>query len=834
MIPAAGSPLEEYSVICGLDSEWERNGSVPARNQASSYQWTALHQKAPGDWELCEGIHYVENDQRLTAGQYLGKVLSSFGIGHRTAKKKRVLLLGHFTLADLSLFADRETFNKRFQEIRHTLVTLRGHANVKASFEGRHAAEVCLTLRDTMLLAPQKQASLEAIGQYTKHKKLIIDQYWKEHMLAYRDADPVGYAAYAINDTRVALEYYVNVVDALVKVTGVRAIPLTIGGAAMAGFVHWHGGHNSTSFQRIFGKEDQEYINALGHLVTRLGKCPMRLNSERIAGESYMGGLNTAYESSTVYTSEPGTVGAGSIILDIDFANAYPTALAAVPAVDWTARPRYIDRVGQIQAFFNPTKLRELGFVPNIVGHVAFEFPEDVEYPCLPVRYGNGLFYPRRGQTYCTGVEMDAAIRLGARIELKEVKYFPILRREDTSPLLPFAGYLAMLVDERQNYAPGTLYNMLYKEMANSLYGKGAQGIEERTRLNHYDEADGSTKRKRLPESQITVPHFAALCTGMVRAALSMVVARLAECPGFRVLSATTDGCMLVAPRRFDPDMLPMKNGKVDPEKVDLLGLYPEIRALEQSPAIVAMLLGRRALGQSGPWAVIKHIGDHAETMRTRVNSLSYKGVEQHVAHTGIDTTETSLAALHRELGLVTQRGTRLPSTREMTTGAVADFVEIEYERTINTDYDYKRRLFPDGRTLPFADKAEFSAYRDAAYRLRKKDAVRATAERVDAKVAASQAGMHALPGEGNVDVYRRYVHKAIAHGFGEWGVYAKGKDIASMLGIDYENQYKSYRKREFEPQRFQPSDLLHQVASEEAQKVGKVLTPAMYNALTM
>jgi hypothetical protein len=96
---------------------------------------------------------------------------------------------------------------------------------------------------------------------------------------------------------------------------------------------------------------------------------------------------------------------------------------------------------------------------------------------------------------------------------------------------------------------------------------------------------------------------------------------------------------------------------------------------------------------------------------------------------------------------------------------------------------------------------------------------------------------MQVRKGELSADVYRRYVHQAIAHGLGEWSVYengspVSGKNIALMLGISYEN-YKSYRKRAFEPQRFPSSDLLEKVAREEAEKFTD-FTPAMYDVLVM
>jgi hypothetical protein len=825
-------------VIAAYDSEWERN-KVDARfNNTLAYQWSALCQTAPGKWVMCEGIHFTKESEewkRLSSAQYLGIVLQSLGFGYKTAMNLPVLLLGHFTLADLSQFADRKDFNQRFQEVRHTLVTLRGSVTAAATFGQRHSAKVQLALRDTMLLAPQKQESLEAIGAYTQHKKILLDSCWKSRMGEYLTVDRLGFIAYAITDCRVALEYFINVVDRLAELIGVDTIPLTLSSATVTGYVRRLGSYTSPAFMRIFGLEAQQYVNAVGHEVTTLGKCAMRFNNERKAGESYMGGLNTAYYI------KAGKCRPDQIILDIDFSSAYPTAFAAVPSIDWFVRPVYIDNLRQLLAHINPHNLAALGYVPNILGFVDFEFPEGTMHPCLPVRYGNGLIYPLKGQTYCTGIEMDLALRMRCKLKLEDVSYFPILKHEDNTPLLPYANYLGMLVTERRKHAPGTLMNMLYKEMANSLYGKTAQGIVERTCLNHYNEENGSVRKKRLPETRITVPHFAALCTGIVRAALSTVVAGLSMCPGFLVLSATTDGCMLAAPRRFDPEELPVENGKVNPTSLDLLALYPEIRNLERYPAIQALGIGGKNLHQTRPWAEVKHIGDTADTMRTRVYSLSYKGVEQHVAHTGIDTENESLAELHYTAGLVTQIGKRLPSAREITTGEVEDFVEIEYERTVNTDYDYKRYLHANGLTQPFATKAEFLAHRDAVSRLRKKEGVRATQERVVAKVAASQAGMQARTGKGetSADVYRRYVHQAIAAGLGEWvvfnekGKYAKGKDIAAMLGINYQNQYKNYKRRPFERGRFPDCELLKSVAIEELRKVGMTLTPRMYADLT-
>jgi hypothetical protein len=46
--------------------------------------------------------------------------------------------------------------------------------------------------------------------------------------------------------------------------------------------------------------------------------------------------------------------------------------------------------------------------------------------------------------------------------------------------VLVFAAYIGDVNKRRKQYPPRTLGNMLYKEMANSLYGKLAQGIKGR------------------------------------------------------------------------------------------------------------------------------------------------------------------------------------------------------------------------------------------------------------------------------------------------------------------------------------------------------------------
>ena len=54
-----------------------------------------------------------------------------------------------------------------------------------------------------------------------------------------------------------------------------------------------------------------------------------------------------------------------------------------------------------------------------------------------------------------------------------------------------------------------------------------------------------------INEAKVTCPPYAAMCTGIVRAALASVIYELSQQEGFEVLSATTDGCMVKVPDTF-------------------------------------------------------------------------------------------------------------------------------------------------------------------------------------------------------------------------------------------------------------------------------------------
>ena len=128
-----------------------------------------------------------------------------------------------------------------------------------------------------------------------------------------------------------------------------------------------------------------------------------------------------------------------------------------------------------------------------------------------------------------------------------------------------------------------------------------------------------------------------ALCRHDHRAcqsALVCLVNEIANTPGCRVLSATTDGCMVVVPRIFAPEMV---DGVCKPieDVAPILGdIYDR---LKRNYPIFALEQGRLNMDNRQTVGLkLSTLGDRALTIKTRMNVLTYRGVLQHQARGGI------------------------------------------------------------------------------------------------------------------------------------------------------------------------------------------------------
>ena len=227
---------------------------------------------------------------------------------------------------------------------------------------------------------------------------------------------------------------------------------------------------------------------------------------------------------------------------DVDLVGAYTTCMAAIRLPDWDG----------IEECRDPHMLADLDRGIT-VGRVRFRFPDGCRYPNLPVRAGtNGLLFPLEGTSCCTGPEIRLALDQGAEITVERGVIVPWV---PGSPR-PFAEFTRHIGALRKSYPKGSVFELLAKEAGNSLYGKLAQGIYP----DGAEARDGgivpgraaSGKRvfnsrrgslERIPPSKITQALLAAYVTGLCRAVLGELVARLpAE---VTLATATTDGLLV-------------------------------------------------------------------------------------------------------------------------------------------------------------------------------------------------------------------------------------------------------------------------------------------------
>ena len=816
--------LARYDLILALDTEYQEllfdDGRV-AVNDILCYSYTAVYREAEGSWKLVENILKTVSPlraDRMTYGQVLSKVLSRFQVGWRRAQGLKVLIVSHFGAAEWAAMRDREQVARdHLVCVRKCPVTFKSMP-VHLEDKHKHRITVQVDLRDTELLSLQRRARLEHLAETTVHKKVDLTTWEISNMAWLMAHEPTRFIAYAIGDTRVTLEYYIGFMQTYEALfPNVETLPLTYGNAVVNVYNGYLAAHPWLSSNMVFGREERLIINEKGHKQRKPFEVDSRRLTKTLASEAFLGGLNQAMEHGE-YVVEP-----DSIILDVDFTGAYVTAMAALPVLDWNAKLIPLLSMGEVESAHSVENLVE-GAVPLMFAHASFAFPPDCPYPCLPVQSTSCPLFPQDGVTTCTGIELALAQTMGARIDIDIGYYFPTLSDEQGKPVLAFAEFLGRLAsarEEAERQQPGSLRACMLKELGSSFYGKLTQGIEERAVYNF------SGGKGQLKPSAITTPHYGAMTTGITRTALQALVTEVTKHPGCRVLSATTDGAMIVVPRYGAIDV--GEDGRVHPPKDaraalgvifdGLLSYYP-IRCLEQ---------GRINLGVVDPtWLKIAAVGDRAVTARTRGYYLTYNGVKQYFAQA---STQVKDPAEWERLFLADEiehyESNHLATMKEIMEGKYQDLVMASQAKKVNLDYDQKRVPLLDGsgQTRPPVTVQEAEVNRAIADNLRK-HGQRATPERVQ----LIAAGLCTTGGT-NATIYRA-IHKAVAQDVGGWRPHGlKDTEIAERLGIT-KSAFKTYKRRGAKLGALPGSPEVEAAIADVAQRLGLDVTDAMRTVL--
>jgi hypothetical protein len=443
-----------------------------------------------------------------------------------------IVVCGFFLRIDLQAFGDLAAFKLELDNVSGRA------ASVKSLVEARIDDETKKLLRKKYFFANDPcgifrslrvqfvdvgghvamGTSLAQIGDLLELPKLELpDGYTKDRMDLLRDKNKQAFEEYGLRDAEIAVRFYLRLLDFAEQQTGIRSLPATASSLAVRMFQKQMEA-DGVDFNAAFGVEESvtAYWNAeKASVVTKAENAPipMRAIYEPFVASCYSGGRNECYAFGP--TPEPEC----SEYNDFDLAGAYTTGLTDLRHIDYE----------NFRVSYNPSE-----FIGHVLGfaYVMFEFPDSTRYPSLPVRNkDNGLIYPLTGFSYCTAPEIEVALNLGCNIKIMFGIIIPW--REGDARL--FEPYVIRIRELRGQFSKGTLDELYAKLLGNSLYGKTAQGLKKKTVFE-----SKTMKSVELPHSSLTNAAIAAHTTGFIRAVLSE---QIASVPDHRtVVSATTDG----------------------------------------------------------------------------------------------------------------------------------------------------------------------------------------------------------------------------------------------------------------------------------------------------
>lgn len=466
---------------------------------------------------------------------------------HEFPSKHNVTLVCHAGKVDISTLKttnDYDFYLRYLSEIQGGAISLNPVSRTVKSRKKGYAGNsylypLTLNFRDTMAQAPAGKKSLADLGDAVKIPKLADDSIDKEHMDAFLNADPCLYFEYASRDATVTMLY----ASALYGYN--KEMPVTLTSATAKVVRTFMKDYLDVKSNEDFDREYRGVQRVKKGLVKDLvnpgflvasNKEPVNERVRDIlmySSQAYHGGLNASMEIGWFK----------GLTNDFDLQNAYPTAMCLVPDIDWDnpvkvelshtklSLDTFLDEKGE----YNP--------MTPLFARVSYTFPNNILHPCLPVniegRLISALTSKGLDRVYACGPELYLALKLGAEIEV-ERGWVLNIRMKDGKPSHSLAHAVKMLVEDRRKaknlHGKKSLEELILKTMVNSIYGKNAQNVVDKTTWDAY-----SQEMTQLGDSAITNPVSACLTTSYVRALLYATM-NAANTKGYRVYSVTTDG----------------------------------------------------------------------------------------------------------------------------------------------------------------------------------------------------------------------------------------------------------------------------------------------------
>lgn len=536
-------------------------------------------------------------------------------------------------------FAGVKESNKYFVSCQSSYITPSLPIGVYFSI-GNHIRrrKVNVFVYDCKLYFPE--GSLSEIGNLVDLPRVDISEKYQDDICQFFKDDPQSFNQYALRDAQIVAEFFAYFIRLYFTVTGHKKIPATAGKfSELLTLKFWK--DNCIDRYELLGWEVenvQQWDDNLNKYVyskkTVLSKC--RHMHDRFATECFYGGRN----ESSFYGVSP-----VSIWNDWDIIKAYPTALSFIKIPDY-------------KNYYASLNLKDYKYDVLGFARVRFEFPDSVKFPCLPVKTKDSLIFPQSGETCCFAPEIDLAVIVGAKIHIIEGIIIPW--KNDS--IKPFELLIKETENKRNECRAGSLEHTQWKLIANSIYGKLAQGRLQK-RINDNRNSKNTT-------SQITNIYFAGYVTAFIRAMIAEIMNNLG---GYKIISATTDGFITNAPE--------------DAIKKAIKGVL-----------CTAFLDARLRLSDNCEILEKKHVVEQLLSWRTRGQATvkEKEGCKIILARAGIAIPGSTEQKNNRIVDLFCNRNdsTTFEYSAYNTKKFKAkncDYIKEKYTRKANMDFDFKR-----------------------------------------------------------------------------------------------------------------------------------------------
>ena len=445
------------------------------------------------------------------------------------------IFIGHLTPADLSILKDFTLFKDELDIVNKSFVTLGKPINF---------ANSRIMIRDTMLLAPASKKSLSSIGKLYDLKKYELSESEIRNMDLLLKDDPSKFIEYAIRDAVITLTHACWMESFHFSLKGI-GIPLTLSGLGNK-FVEKQWVENDYKGFQISPNyligDSSRVQTPLG--LQNIGKTGLKLS---LYIGNYKGGRNESF----MYGIDTQTQW-----FDYDLTSAYTTVLFKIGHPDYENGKSLT--IKELYEMSNDDLLFSFTIIK-----CTFSFPSTVKYPSIPVYINETTtVYPLNGEAFLTGAEFILARNQACQFQILEIYHIPF-----SGDQYPFKEIINEIQSKRRSFPKGTISNLMYKEIGNSIYGSLVRGMSDKRK---FDNKTGT--QIRIPAHFLSNPILASWVTGFIRSLVGECLHAVQKLNG-KVVSVTTDG--------FITDINDLEKGIIDVMNSDdsfLLSKFKELR----------------------------------------------------------------------------------------------------------------------------------------------------------------------------------------------------------------------------------------------------------------